>query len=85
MVIMRVLVVELLCQEVTKQILVLECLLSGTCGRLWLRLVLLALNDIATRGSRLWGHLPGTGNPQALLPRAWACVRPGHKAELRSG
>jgi hypothetical protein len=40
MVIMRVLVVELLCQAGTEQIPVLQCLLPGPHGCLWLRLVL---------------------------------------------
>jgi hypothetical protein len=40
MVIMRVLVVELLGQVVMEWILVLECILLGAYGRLWLRLLL---------------------------------------------
>jgi hypothetical protein len=40
MVIMRVLVEELLCQAVMGLILVLECLLSGARGHMWLRLVM---------------------------------------------
>jgi hypothetical protein len=39
----------------------------------------LILNDIATRGSWLLGHFPGTGNPQTWLLRAWARAEPGHK------
>jgi hypothetical protein len=39
MVIMHVLVVELLCQVVTRRIPVIECLLPGAHGRLWLCLV----------------------------------------------
>jgi hypothetical protein len=38
--IMRVLVVELQCQTVTRRIPVLECLFSSMCGHLRLRLVL---------------------------------------------
>jgi hypothetical protein len=38
--IMRVLMEELLCQVVTGQALVLECLLSSSRGRLWLRRVM---------------------------------------------
>jgi uncharacterized protein YjeT (DUF2065 family) len=40
MMFMRVLEMESLCQAATGWILVLECLLSGTCGSQWLRLVL---------------------------------------------
>jgi hypothetical protein len=43
---MRVFVVELLCEVVTGRIPVLDCLLLGACGRMWLCLVLSALNDI---------------------------------------
>jgi hypothetical protein len=40
MMIMHVLVMELLCQAVKGWILALNCLLPGTHGRQWLRLVL---------------------------------------------
>jgi hypothetical protein len=40
MMFMRVLEMESLCQAATGWILALECLLSGTCGSQWLRLVL---------------------------------------------
>jgi hypothetical protein len=51
----------------------------GTCCYV---LSYLALNDLATRGSRLFGHLPGTGNPQVWISGAQACVKLGHKVEL---
>jgi hypothetical protein len=56
MAIMRVLVVELLCQVVTGHIPTLECLLLDVSGRLWLRLVISGLKwpryvRILARGS----------------------------------
>jgi hypothetical protein len=50
-----------------------------TCGYI---LFYLALNGLATQGSRLLGHLPGTGNPQAWLSGARARTELGHKVEL---
>jgi hypothetical protein len=43
MTIMRVLVDKLLCQMVMEQIQVLECLLSGVCGCLWLHPIVLGI------------------------------------------
>jgi hypothetical protein len=54
--IMRILMVELLCQMVMRQILVLECMLSV----LEYVLSCLALNGLAISGPQLSGHLPGT-------------------------
>jgi hypothetical protein len=51
MVIMHVLEEELLCQVVTGWIHVLECLLSGARGRLWLRLVMSGIK---------WSYFPRT-------------------------
>jgi hypothetical protein len=71
-VIMRVLIMELLCQTMTGQILALECLLPGMRGHMRLCPVL----------SRLLGHLPRTDNPQTWLLRVWTCAELGHKEEL---
>jgi hypothetical protein len=77
--IMRILVEEFLSQTVTGRSLVLECLLLGVRGHLWLRLV---LPDIK------WHRYPGTptlwsldqylGYPWAWLPGPQAHAMPGH-------
>jgi hypothetical protein len=54
----------------------------GTCGYIF---SYPALNGLAARGSWLLGHLLGTGNPQASLPRVRACAEPDHKEKFRSG
>jgi hypothetical protein len=82
MVVMRVLVVMWLCQAVMGWIPALERLLPGVHGICGYVSNCLALNGLATQGSRLLGHLPGTGNPQVWLPRAQTRVELGHKEEL---
>jgi hypothetical protein len=88
--IMRNFMVKLLCQTVMGRILVLECSLRGepvaccqahvgVCGYI---LSCLVLNGLATRGSRLWGHLPDNDNPQVWLPMARVCVESGLEKEL---
>jgi hypothetical protein len=49
--IMCILVKELLCQEMTGRIPVLECLLSGPRGRIWLRPVMIDIK---------WRYFPRT-------------------------
>jgi hypothetical protein len=66
MAIMHVHVVKLLCHTVMRLILLLECLLSGMSGHLWLCLVCscIALNALATQGRQLLGHMTDTSNPR---------------------
>jgi hypothetical protein len=51
-------------------ILVLECLLSGVHGRLWVRPFKPGIKCCCFIRTRLHGHLPGIGEPQAWLPGA---------------
>jgi hypothetical protein len=51
-------------------ILVLECLLSGVHGRLWVRPFKPGIKCCCFLRTRLHGHLPGIGEPQAWLPGA---------------
>jgi hypothetical protein len=44
-----------------------------------------ALNGLAARGSRLLGHLPGTGDHQVWLSGARACAESSHEEDNRSG
>jgi hypothetical protein len=65
MVIMRVPVVELLCQAAMGQIPTLKCLLSGVCGCLWPHLVVSNIECHHFLRSRLQWYLPGTESPRA--------------------
>jgi hypothetical protein len=51
----------------------------GVCGYVS---ICLALNGLATQGSRLLCHLPGTGNPQLWLPGVRTRVEPEQTEEL---
>jgi hypothetical protein len=57
-------------------------LVLGARGCLWLRLVCLTLNGLATRGPRLLRHLLSTGNPQVWLLGTRAHTELGLKEEL---
>jgi hypothetical protein len=83
--IMRVLMVELLCPMVAGRIPVLECLLLGACGCLWLRPVLFGIKWPRCLRSGLWGHLPGTGNSQSWPPRGPGVCQVGAWGGVRSG
>jgi hypothetical protein len=81
MTVMRVLMVELLCQVAIGWISALECLLPGVDAYGYL-LYCLALYGLATRGSRLLGHVTGTSDPKAWLPGVRAHAELGQKEEL---
>jgi hypothetical protein len=66
MTIMLVLMEELLCQTVMGLIPVLECLLLGACGCLWLCPVMPGIKWRCFLRTRLQGHLPGTGEPSGM-------------------
>jgi hypothetical protein len=66
MAIMRVHVEELLCQATTGWIVVLECLLLGVCGPLWLCSFMLDIKYCCFSRTRLPGHLPITREPQGV-------------------
>jgi hypothetical protein len=63
MAIMRVLVEELLCQTVMGWTPILEYLLSGACGCLWLRLIMPGIKCHRFPRIQLQRHLPDTGEP----------------------
>jgi hypothetical protein len=83
MVIMRVLMEELPCQAVMGHIPILECLLSGTRGLLWLRLVLPGIKwHRYLKTPALWPLTQYSGHPRAWLPRARASATLGCVGEL---
>jgi hypothetical protein len=81
MMIMRVLVVELLCQTAKEHILVFKCLLSCACGHQRLRHVLSGIKWPPPLEDP--SYLRRVGNPQVWLSGAWVCAEPGHKEELK--
>jgi hypothetical protein len=83
--IMRVFMVKLLCQVVTGQVPVLECLLLGTRGRQWLCLVLSDIKWPCYPRIPTLGHLPGTGNPEVWLREARVCAEPRLEEKLDRG
>jgi hypothetical protein len=79
LVIIHVPVEELLCQVVMGWISVLECLLSGARGCLWLMSVMLGIKWHCITRTQLQGCSPNTGEPQSSLPRAWVCAELRHE------
>jgi hypothetical protein len=63
MAIMHIFVGELLYQAVIGRIPVLECMLSGVCGHLWLHSIMSSMKWHCFSRTRLQGHLPGTREP----------------------
>jgi hypothetical protein len=58
--IMRVLMVDLLCQAVTGRIPTLECMLLGARGCLWVRPIMAGIKCHCFSRTHLQWHLPGT-------------------------
>jgi hypothetical protein len=79
MMIMHVLMEELLCQVVTELILVLECLLLGARGCLWLHPVMTGIKWRCFLSTWLQGTYLALENPLAWLLGARVCAEPGHK------
>jgi hypothetical protein len=79
---MRILVEELLCQAVMGLILVLECLLSGARGHMWLRLVMPDNKWCCFPRTRLQWRLTSTGKPPGVTARAWIRAELGYEEEL---
>jgi hypothetical protein len=77
MAILRVLVEKLLCQAMMGLILVLECLLLGVHGRLWVRPFKPGIKCYCFLRTRLHGHLPDIGEPQMWLPGAQVYAESG--------
>jgi hypothetical protein len=84
-VIMCVLMEELLCQTVMEWIPVLECPLSGVCGRLWLRPVMADIKWHCFPRSRLQWRLPSIEKPLGAAAGGPVRAEPGYEEEFRSG
>jgi hypothetical protein len=77
MAIMRVHVVELLCQTAMGWIPVLKYFLLGACGRLWPCSIMPRIKCRRFLRSQLQWRLPGTESPWVRLLRAQACAKLG--------